>query len=299
MRKRAITLLLATAAALSLLAGCGQGGTGGTPSPTPDPTPTPEPVRVEELWLESGGKKIYGKMYLPGEEKDSYPAVILSHGFNSNCMLNEGYAESFAKKGYAAYIFDFCGGSPSTKSDGVTTEMSVLTEYQNLSDVMDQVKALDYVDGSQLFLFGLSQGGFVSAYTAAQRPDDVKGLILFYPAFVLQEEYFEKYDSVDAIPDEEFESMGVPLGAIYAKDARSFDIYEEIGKYKGDVLICHGDKDTLVPLSYSEKAVEVYDSAELKVIQYGEHGFQGKLVKEATGYCVEFLQAHTSRSVLM
>ena len=172
--------------------------------------------------------------------------------------------------------------------------MSVLTEYQNLSDVMDQVKALDYVDGSQLFLFGLSQGGFVSAYTAAQRPDDVKGLILFYPAFVLQEEYFEKYDSVDAIPDEEFESMGVPLGAIYAKDARSFDIYEEIGKYKGDVLICHGDKDTLVPLSYSEKAVEVYDSAELKVIQYGEHGFQGKLVKEATGYCVEFLQAHTS-----
>lgn len=292
MRKRAITLLLATAAALSLLAGCGQGA--GTPTPAPTPSQEAAPVRVEELWLESGGKKIYGKMYLPGEEKDSYPAVILSHGFNSNCMLNEGYAESFAKKGYAAYIFDFCGGSPSTKSDGVTTEMSVLTEYQNLSDVMDQVKALDYVDGSQLFLFGLSQGGFVSAYTAAQRPDDVKGLILFYPAFVLQEEYFEKYDSVDAIPDEEFESMGVPLGAIYAKDARSFDIYEEIGKYKGDVLICHGDKDTLVPLSYSEKAVEVYDSAELKVIQYGEHGFQGKLVKEATGYCVEFLQAHAS-----
>lgn len=292
MKKRTLALLLAAAASLALLAGCGE--TGGKPSPTPDPTPTPVPVRTEELWLESGGKKVYGKMYLPGDEKDSYPTVILSHGFNSSSVLNEGYAESFAKNGYAAYIFDFCGGGPGTKSDGATTEMSVLTEYQNLSDVMDQVKALDYVDSNQLFLFGLSQGGFVSAYTAAQRPGDVKGLILFYPAFVLQEEYFEKYDSVDAIPDEEFESMGVPLGAIYAKDARSFDIYEEIGKYKGDVLICHGDKDTLVPLSYSEKAIEVYDSAELKVIQYGEHGFQGKLVKEATGYCVDFLQAHTS-----
>ena len=292
MRKRAITLLLATAAALSLLAGCGQGA--GTPTPTPTPTPeAAAPVRVEELWLESEGKKIYGKMYLPGEEKDSYPAVILSHGFNSSSMLNEGYAESFAKQGYAAYIFDFCGGSPSTKSDGVTTEMSVLTEYRDLSDVMDQIKALDYVDGEQMFLFGLSQGGFVSAYTAAQRPDDVKGLVLFYPAFVLQETYFQQYDSVEDIPDEEFESMGVPLGAIYAKDARSFDIYEEIGKYKGDVLICHGDKDTLVDLSYSEKAVAVYDSAELKVIQYGEHGFQGKLAREATGYTVEFLQAHT------
>ena len=290
MKKRALAMLLSAATVLALLAGCG--GTGGTP--TPEPTPTPKPVRVEELWLESDGKKVYGAMYLPGEEKDSYPTVILSHGFNSSSMLNEGYAESFAKNGYAAYIFDFCGGSPSTKSDGKTTEMSVLTEYRDLSNVIDQIKALDYVDGSQLFLFGLSQGGFVSAYTAAQRPNDVKGLILFYPAFVLQETYFEQYDSVEAIPDEDFESMGVPLGAIYAKDARSFDIYEEIGKYKGDVLICHGDKDTLVDLSYSERAVEVYDNAELKVIQYGEHGFQGKLVTEATGYVVEFLQNHTN-----
>lgn len=292
MKKRALALLLAAVAALSLLAGCGDQSGNNNPSGTSSPEAAP--VREEELWLENDGKKIYGKMYLPGEEKDSYPTVILSHGFNSSSLLNEGYAESFAKNGYAAYIFDFCGGSPSTKSDGVTTEMSVLTEYRDLSAVMDQIKALDYVDGDQLFLFGLSQGGFISAYTAAQRPDDVKALILFYPAFPLQNAYFEQYDSVEAIPDEDFESMGVPLGAIYAKDARSFNIYDEIGKYKGDVLICHGDKDTMVDLSYSERAVEVYDSAELKVIKYGEHGFQGKLAREATTYSVEFLQAHTN-----
>lgn len=294
MKKRALALLLAAAAALSLLAGCGNQAETATNTPTSAPTPEAAPVRTEELWLESGGKKIYGVMYLPGEEQASYPTVILSHGFNSSSVLNEGYAESFAKNGYAAYIFDFCGGSPSTKSDGVTTEMSVLTEAQNLMDVIDQIKALDYVDGSQLFLFGLSQGGFVSAYTAAKRADDVKALVLFYPAFPLQDAYFEQYDSVEDIPDEEFESMGVPLGAIYAKDARSFKIYEVIGDYKGDVLICHGDKDTLVPLSYSEKAVEVYDNARLEVIQYGEHGFQGKLAREATNLTVEFLQAHTN-----
>jgi len=297
MKKKPLALFLAAAAALSLLAGCGD-QSAGTKTPATTPTPAPAesqaPVRTEEMWLESGGKKIYGAMYLPGEEKDSYPTVILSHGFNSSSELNKGYAESFAKNGFAAYIFDFCGGSPGVKSEGKTTEMSVLTEYQNLSDVMDQIKALDYVDGDNLFLFGLSQGGFVSAYTAAQRPDDVKGLVLFYPAFVLQEEYFEKYDSVDAIPDEDFESMGVPLGAIYAKDARSFDIYDEIGKYKGDVLICHGDKDTLVDASYSERAADVYDNAELKIIQYGEHGFQGKLAREATGYTVDFLKAHVN-----
>lgn len=287
--KKTVALFLLLTLALGLLAACSPAAA--------DPTPTPVPklsVTTEELWLESGGKKIYGVMYRPEGEKDSYPTVILSHGFNSSSVLNEGYAKSFAEAGYAAYIFDFCGGSPSSKSEGETTEMSVLTEHQNLSDVMDQLKELDYVDGDQLFLFGLSQGGFISAYTAAQRPDDVKGLILFYPAFVLQENCWKLYSSVDEVPEEGEEVMGVPLGPVYSKDAMSFDIYEEIGKYKGDVLICHGDKDTMVDLSYSEKAMEKYDSAELKVIQYGEHGFQGKLAREATGYAVDFLKAHTN-----
>ena len=290
MKKRALAILLCAAMVLALLAGCGQDGAGGTP----EPTPTPDPPRVEELWLESGGKKIYGKMYLPAEEKASYPTVILSHGFNSSSVLNEGYAESFAKNGYAAYIFDFVGGGPGVKSEGDTKEMSVLTEYQNLSDVMDQIKALNYVDGNQLFLFGLSQGGFISAYAAAQRPNDVKGLILFYPAFALQDDCWERHGSVENIPEEGEVVQGVSIGAIYSKDAMSFDVYEVIGNYKGDVLICHGDKDTLVPLSYSERAAEVYSNAELKVIQYGEHGFQGKLARDATAFAVEFLQNHTN-----
>ena len=289
--KKICALVTALVLSAGLLAGCSNGTAATTPSPSP--TETTLPVRSEELWLESEGKKVYGKMYLPGEEKDSYPLVILSHGFNSSSMLNEGYAESFAKEGYAAYVFDFCGGSPSTKSEGEVTEMSVLTEAQDLMNVMDSLKELDYIDGSQVFLFGLSQGGFVSAYTAAQRPDDVKGLILFYPAFVLQENCWKLYSSVDEIPETEV-MMGVTVGAIYSRDAMSFDIYEEIGKYTGDVLICHGDKDTLVDLSYSEKAMEVYENAELKVIKYGEHGFQGKLAREATEYAAEFLKDHTA-----
>lgn len=290
MKKHALALLLAAAAALSLLAGCSSST---PPAPSAAPTPEAVPVRTEELWLESGGKKIYGKMYLPGEENNNYPTVILSHGFNSSSVLNEGYAESFAKNGYAAYIFDFCGGSLGGKSEGETTEMSVLTEYQNLSDVMDQIKALDYVDGNQLFLFGLSQGGFISAYAAAQRPNDVKGLILFYPAFPLQQGCWDRHGSIENVPETE-EMMGMTIGAIYSTDAMSFDIYETIGNYKGDVLICHGDKDTVVDLSSSERAVEVYDNAKLEVIKYGEHGFQGKLAREATSLTVEFLQAHTN-----
>lgn len=57
-----------------------------------------------------------------------------------------------------------------------------------MSAVLEQVRALDYVDESQVFLRGESQGGFVSAYVAANHPEDVKALILYYPAFVLQDD---------------------------------------------------------------------------------------------------------------
>lgn len=85
---------------------------------------------------------------------------------------------------------------------------------------------------------------------------------------------------------------GTALGAVYNIDAMSFDIYEVIGDYKGDVLIVHGDKDPVVPLSYSERATEVYESSELIVFKDGEHGFWDR-VEEAAAYSLELLQAHT------
>ena len=39
----------------------------------------------------------------------------------------------------------------------------------------------------ELFLFGGSQGGFISAYVAGTRQEEIAGLILLYPAFNLQE----------------------------------------------------------------------------------------------------------------
>lgn len=128
---------------------------------------------------------------------------------------------------------------------------------------------------------------------AAKRPDDVKALMLLFPAYALQDDCWERHGSIENIPETE-SLMNNTLGAIYSQDAMSFDIYDVIGGYKGDVLICHGDKDDLVDLSYSERAVEVYEHAELKVIKGAGHGFQGKPLRESNGYLVEFLQAHTN-----
>lgn len=74
------------------------------------------------------------------------------------------YAAFLAEMGYAAYCFDFNGGSVmKSKSDGQTTEMSVLTEVNDLETVIDYVSTMPYVNKDKIFLMGCSQGGFVSA----------------------------------------------------------------------------------------------------------------------------------------
>ena len=66
--------------------------------------------------------------------------------------------------GYVAFTFDFCGGyAMCGKSDGKTTEMSVLTETKDLKAVIEYVRNLSYTDSEKILLMGCSQGGFVSA----------------------------------------------------------------------------------------------------------------------------------------
>lgn len=82
------------------------------------------------------------------------------------------------------------------------------------------------------------------------------------------------------------------VGRAYFEPLLNYDIYAEIAAYDKDVLLIHGDADRIVPLSYSERALEVYPSAELKVIPGGGHGFYGQDAQQAMEDIVEYLEAH-------
>ena len=282
--KKATILILVVLLVIEMLAmaGC---------SKKPEETLPPAEIRTEELVLKNGEDNIFGMLYLPAEEKNTYPTVILSHGFGVNYRRVEEYARMFAKQGIAAYAFDFRGGGRASKSDGDMTQMSVLTEASDLNAVIDGIKQQSFTDVNNLFLFGESQGGFVSSYVAANRPEEIAGLVLFYPAFVIQDEAHQRYTDPKTMPETE-ELMGSTVGKIYTIDAVSFDIYEVIGNYKKDVLIVQGDKDALVPLSYSERALEVYDSAVLEVINGGTHGFTLDAKTQASKLALDYVTEH-------
>lgn len=124
-------------------------------------------VSTSDLWTQRGSNRIYGRLYTPEGETGRLPLVIFSHGFGGSYINLASYAEWMAQMGYMAYCFDFCGGSSYSRSDGSTTEMSVLTERADLEAIIEYFKTRDDVDASQITLAGASQGGFVSALTAA------------------------------------------------------------------------------------------------------------------------------------
>ena len=239
----------------------------------------PEPFSEVNFACKRGDLTIRGTQYRP--EGNNLPVAILSHGFMATQDIMRGYAKELARMGYCSFCFDFCGGSAGRKgkSDGATTDMSVLTEVQDLEAVIDYVQTLEYVSG-ELLLMGCSQGGFVSALVAAKPPELVSKLVLFFPALCIPDDaragkmMFAKFDPKN-IPDQ-INCGPMKLGKCYVADVIDMDPIAEIRGYRGPVLIVHGNKDKIVNLDYSKKAQRAYPNAKLHVIENGGHGFNKK-----------------------
>ena len=249
-----------------------------------------------EVTCERDGKVMRGILAMPKmPEGEKPPVVILSHGFTSSKGEMTSLAKGYAVNGIASVRFDFLG---SGESDGDSTDMSVRTEVEDLNAILDYVKTLDEVDTDHIVLSGNSMGGLVTALTGAQREDDVDALVLNYPAFSIPDD-----NRSGRVQDIEFDVNDVPetitlrnytIGARYITDTLDMDPYEEACGFSKDVLIFHGDADEIVNISYSEKAAELYPSAELVVVEGGGHGFWGDPMLDEINRSVEFVKAETA-----
>ena len=249
---------------------------------------------------------IRGTVYHPKE--DHLPIAIVCHGFMAWQDSVKHYAAFLAEMGYAAFTFDFCGGSAMCgKSDGKTTEMSVLTETKDLKAVIEYVRNLSYTDSEKILLMGCSQGGFVSALVAAKNNFPIEKLVLFYPALCIPDDaragkmMMVKFDPQN-VPDT-FRCGLMKLGCCYAMDVMQMDAFAEIKNYAGRVCIVHGTKDKIVDVSYAKRAAEAYKSTmpigmqeskrvQLHFIDGGGHMFSKKHDVIAMKLLKEFAAKH-------
>lgn len=244
--------------------------------------------RQQEIEPENQGQRIYGIAYIPDTEEKQVPLVICAHGLGGSYRSNAAYAEQLASHGIAAYCFDFRGGGGSG-SDGDTTEMSVMTEVSDLEVIMEAASEWDFVDENKIVLLGTSQGGITSAIAAARHTDKISGLVLMYPAFLVSDAVHEQFDSLEEVPDS-FRFNWITAGRPYVEDMWDYDVYEEIGNYTENILLMHGSADSIVPLSYSDRAAEVYENVEYYVIDGAGHGFGGSAFDEAVRHIFDYLQ---------
>lgn len=241
---------------------------------------------MQNITIEHHGRNISGKAYFP--EKDKCPIVIFSHGFNGSGDDFRIQAEILAKNGIAALTYDFCGGALSSKSDMRTHEMTVFTEKEDLTAVLNAVEEWESIDSDHIYLFGGSMGGLVSALAAEEHADEIKGLILLFPALCVADNWNARFPDVNAIP-QRVDVWGVPLGKCFFETLQGFHIFENIGNYPGKVLILHGDQDDVVPVEYSEKAQGVYHNARLEIFPGEGHGFSAAGNDKVTQMLLDFV----------
>ncbi len=244
-----------------------------------------------EFWCKRENNNIYGRLIFPEGMDDGrpLPLVICSHGFRTNHGDTLPFAEAFADNGFVAYVFDFCGGSKYSQSDGSSLDMSLFSEQHDLESVAWELSREPFVDHDHIYLFGASQGAVISMMAARANSEIIRSLIMLYPAFNLHDVAHQYFPNRDDIPDS-FTQLDLPIGRGYIESGWDYDFYEHMPFFDKHVLLIHGDADDIVPLDYSVRAAQAFPNAQLEVIQGGKHGFDETQVWYAMEKVMDFIR---------
>ncbi|MBQ7571905.1 MAG: alpha/beta fold hydrolase [Bacteroidaceae bacterium] len=245
---------------------------------------------VRSLWIENGDRQIYGVLNRPVQAEGRMPIAIVSHGFNGTHHFAQDYFGPLAELGWMTYTFDFPCGSVNSRSDSNTMNMSILDERSDLRAIVNYFRRQPYVDPNRIMLIGESQGGLVSALTAAQMNKEVSHLVLIYPALCIPDNWNSRYPRLTDIPDTT-RLWNVPMGRRFFEELHGMDAFRTMKKFQHPVLIIQGDADQVVSMEDSRRAAKTYKNARLHVIPGAGHGFRPKERQEATEQVRQFINA--------
>lgn len=228
-------------------------------------------MKITRLIIPHHGRQVHAALYLPDGD-GTVPAVLMSHGYNGCGTDFDHGARYLAENGVAALTYTFCGGSTRDESGFPTREMTLFTEREDALALLDFLRAHEAVDASRVFLFGGSMGGMVSVLASQERPEDIAGLALLFPALCIPDNWNERFPDVREIP-ETVEFWGMTLGRAFFTSMRELDVYARMPEYTKPVVIFQGAEDPIARLADSQRAAALYPDAELVVYPEEAHGF--------------------------
>ena len=247
-------------------------------------------MRTEPVAVSHHGRTVHGVFRAP-EGDGPFPAVLMSHGYNG-CMTDfDATAECLAQAGIASLSCTFCGGSTRDTSGFPTTQMTLFTEREDAIALLDWLKEHPLIDARRLFLFGGSMGGLVSVLAAAERPHDVAGLALMFPALCVADNWRERFPNVADIP-ESLDFWDLTLGRVFFTAMRELDVFSMLPALAQPTVIFQGDQDPIVPLADSERAEKLFPNARLHVFPGEGHGFSPAVGAQVDALLRDFVKAN-------
>ncbi len=235
---------------------------------------------IKPISFESDGFKLNGILHLPRVQRP--PVVIGSHGLysSSNSPKQIALAKYCNRLGIGYFRFDHRGcGASEGDFEAIT---SLDARCKDLTDAAAIILRSDDT-GSRIGLFGSSMGGTVCLNVANDLSVDV--LVTF--AAPICSQIGQKGSPGDEISD-------MPeIFLDYRK--RAFDISDKLPNI-GNILIFHGDADTVVPISHAEEIYKLARQPKKMVKQIlGDHpmsnpAHQKVFVREASQWFMEGLQ---------
>ena len=227
------------------------------------------------LEILSNDLKLQGVLTTP--ESDSWPLVILSHGFLSHKDSSKyrQLAQIFAQESIATVRFDFRGCG---ESEGLLAESSISRRWRDLQKVIARVLEMDGFDG-RLGLLGSSLGGYL-ALLEASRNSQVRCVAAWSTPSHL-------HDLAKRLP----EASPVEFSQECYEDLLTVELLSRLENVQR-VLIVHGEKDQQVPPEHGSRLYEVLDEPKaLRILEKADHRFSApESREEAIRLSVEWFQ---------
>lgn len=228
------------------------------------------PYKHKELFIDlKDNTKIHAALFKPDSVK--VKASIFHHLGNGMDLNNAQLVyKSLLKNGYQIFAYERRGYGQSTGDDNNTNRLK-----KDALEIFDQFKEFSEVKETDIIIWGVSLGGIFATMNAAERNNDIKGLIV--------EGTFSSFPDVakhyaSEIHLENYKWL-IPL--LLNND---FPTCEEIRKVNKPSVIIHSIEDKLIPFKLGKKIFDNSDKINTKFWK-----IEGGHVKGIINYEKEYL----------
>lgn len=180
------------------------------------------------LFRKANGDTLNG-WFLKPKNQQAKITILHLHG-NGGSLLRQYKAISpLIKNGFQILLFDYSGYG---FSHGKPTPKNVLADANS---ALDYLKSREDVKDTKIIIYGQSLGGHLSAVVAAQRQNDIDGLVM---------------EGAFSSPKDIAARMVPVIGRIFVR--QRYSAKKSIKNYHKPLLLIHSTEDKVIPIYMSQ-----------------------------------------------